>query len=404
MAAIARWAALPAGASLAYIVGHDGSPAWRVLRVAVVAALAALLWWSTRLPSDRRARLAAFAAGLPTIGTGAGIALPHVAKSGPVGLTLAGSVALVAGLFLAVWAGAGLVRPLRWRWRLLAVPAALVLALVAVPALGLAVAVNNVPRTPLDGDTPATHGLAYEDVTFTTRDGVTLSGWYIPSENGAAVALMHGAGSNRSGVLDQAVVLARNGYGVLLFDARGHGESGGRAMDFGWYGDADVSAAVDHLVGREDVDPDRVGAVGMSMGGEEAIGAAASDSRIAVVVAEGATGRVAADRAWLDDEYGLRGWLQQRIDGLTFGLTDLLTSASPPRSLRAAVAATAPRPVLLIAAGDVESEPLASRYIAEAAPESVEVWVVPDTGHTDGLATHPAGWEERVVGFLDAAL
>src|SRR5690606_34049047 len=53
MAAIARWAALPAGASLAYIVGHDGSPAWRVFRVAVVAALAALLWWSTRLPSDR---------------------------------------------------------------------------------------------------------------------------------------------------------------------------------------------------------------------------------------------------------------------------------------------------------------------------------------------------------------
>jgi uncharacterized protein len=45
-------------------------------------------------------------------------------------------------------------------------------------------------------------------------------------------------------------VLARHGYGVLLFDARGHGRSEGRAMDFGWFGDLDVSAAVSFLVAR----------------------------------------------------------------------------------------------------------------------------------------------------------
>ena len=61
--------------------------------------------------------------------------------------------------------------------------------------------------------------------------------------------LLHGSGSTRSAVLDQAAVLAEGGYGVLLFDARGHGESGGRAMDFGWYGDADIAGALDYLAG-----------------------------------------------------------------------------------------------------------------------------------------------------------
>src|SRR5206468_1520008 len=82
-------------------------------------------------------------------------------------------------------------------------------------------------------------------------------------------------------------------------DARGHGRSAGRAMDFGWYGDADVQGAVTFLGAQPDVRDGRIAAVGLSMGGEEAIGAAATDPRIRAVVAEGATGRVAADNDWL---------------------------------------------------------------------------------------------------------
>ena len=80
---------------------------------------------------------------------------------------------------------------------------------------------------------------------MTTDDGVRLAGWYVTSTNRAAVVLLHGAGSTRSDVLDEAAVLAGDGFGVLMIDARGHGDSGGRAMDFGWYGDADIAAAAD---------------------------------------------------------------------------------------------------------------------------------------------------------------
>jgi alpha-beta hydrolase superfamily lysophospholipase len=71
----------------------------------------------------------------------------------------------------------------------------------------------------------------------------------VPSANGAAVVLLHGAGSTRSDVLDQAAVIAGAGLGVLMLDARGHGESGGRAMDFGWFGDEDIAAATTFLGG-----------------------------------------------------------------------------------------------------------------------------------------------------------
>ena len=140
------------------------------------------------------------------------------------------------------------------------------------------------------------------------------------------------------------------------------------------------------------------------MGGEEAIGAAATDERIGAVVADGATNRVAGDLDFLDDEYGLRGWIQQRLDWLRFSLTDLLTPASPPITLRQAVEQAAPTPFLLITAGNVADESLAARQLAAVSPSTVEQWDVPDTSHTRALATHPAEWELRVTSFLARSL
>ena len=277
-------------------------------------------------------------------------------------------------------------------------------AAVLVLSLGIAVAATNVPPTALGEATPADRGLPFEEAAFSTSDGVTLSGWYVPSQNGAAVVLLHGSGSTRSAVLDQAAVLAGGGYGVLLPDARGHGGSGGRAMDFGWFGDADIAGALDYLAGRPDVDASRLAVVGMSMGGEEAIGAAAGDPRLQAVVAEGATGRTAADKAWLSDEYGFRGWVQEGVDHLTYWLADLMTSTGPPIGLHDAVVAMAPRPLLLITAASVPDEVLVAERLQAAAPDRVQVWEVPGAAHTGALAIAPEEWATRVLAFLDAVL
>ena len=130
-------------------------------------------------------------------------------------------------------------------------------------------------------------------MTFKTEDGLELEGWYIPSRNGAAVISFPG----RKGPQRQARMLARHGYGVLLFDRRGEGRSEGEPNIFGWGGDEDIKAAVRYLQTRADVDPKRIGGIGLSVGGELMLEAAAETKDLAAVVSDGAGARTAREDA-----------------------------------------------------------------------------------------------------------
>ena len=341
-------------------------------------------------------------AGITGTVTGAGVASAHLAKAGPDAAAVAAAVVLVTGIVLLVWGAAALVRAVPGWWRLLAVPAAIALLWFVLFPLTVAVYATNLPPGPLGSATPATYGLAYQNVAFRTADGVRLSAWYIPSRNGAAVVLLPGSGSTRTAVLGQAAVLARHGYGTLLLDTRGHGLSGGHAMDFGWWGDRDIAAAVSFLARQPAVHPGRIGLVGESMGGEQALAAIGADPRIRAVVAEGATGQQLADRGWLP--HGTDGVLQRGMEWVQYTAAGLISGAPRPMSIPDALRAAVPRPVLIIAAGAVADEPIAARWFQAASPGTVHVWVVPHAGHTQGLATAPRAWETHVISFLHAAL
>jgi alpha/beta superfamily hydrolase len=393
-----------AGVGVALVVGLDGSWFWCLVRILALGATVSCLMVVVHRGTLRAGAIAALAAGLVAVPAGGAIGYPYLTKGGSPVRTAGGLLALAGGLVLLMVGAVVLVRSARgWR-RLLAVPIGLVLVYGLGFPIVVAVAATNVPRAALGEDTPATLGLEYVHVAFRATDGVRLSGWYVPSDNRAAVIVLHGASSTRSTVLGQAAVLARHGYGVLLFDGRGAGRSGGRSMNFGWYGERDVAAALDWLQGRSDVDPARIGAFGASMGGEVAIGALGADKRLRAVVAEGATNRVAGDWSWLADSYGMRGRLQQTVNRVTYAVTDLLTAAHPPATLRASVLRAAPRPVLLIAAGDVPDEATAGESIRSAAPGSVAVWVAEGADHTGALRSQPAEWERRVIEFFDGVL
>jgi pimeloyl-ACP methyl ester carboxylesterase len=329
--------------------------------------------------------------------------VPHVVKQGFAFPSVVSVASLVLGLTAVVAGTRTTLRGRRLLVRGVGVLSALVVTGLAVSVVAPGVAATNVPPTQVTR-TPASLGLDHEAVTVTTSDGVHLAGWFLSGTNGAAVVVRHGAGSTRSSVLDQAVALHDAGYGVLLLDARGHGESGGEAMDFGWYGDLDIAAGTAFLAAQDGIDAGRIGVVGFSMGGEEAIGAAATDPLVRAVVAEGATGRQADDKAWLSDAFGWRGWIQERLEDVQYAVTDLLTPASPPTALRAAVAVAADTAFLLITAGEVDDERRAAAHIRSGAPEQVTVWEVEGAGHTDGYEHGPDQWRDRVVTFLDTAL
>ncbi len=337
------------------------------------------------------------------LGVGAGIGYPYLTKVGWSALSVLGAASLLlGGLTLAVgmwW----LVRATS-RWvAVLLVPLALLLVVVLAYVVAIPLAATVVPHPSAGGRTPADVGLAYTQVSMRTADGETLAGWHVESANGAAVVILPGSGSSKAATLEHAGVLAGAGYGVLMVDPRGHGDSSGRGMDWGWHGDTDIAAAVDLLVSSPDVDAGRIAVVGLSVGGEEALGAAAGDPRIAAVVAEGVTGRSGEDLGWLSEEYGWRGAVTEGVQDVQTALVSLLTDAPRPVALVDAVS-TAPQPALLVVAGEVADEQHAAERLRTAAPDTVEVWVVPGSGHTAGLRTDPQTWERTVVGFLDRAL
>ena len=124
-------------------------------------------------------------------------------------------------------------------------------------------------------------------MSFTTSDGLTLRGWYVPSRNGAAVI----AAPGRAGSQRPARLLMRHGYGVLLFDRRGEGKSDGDPNAFGWGADKDMNAAVAYLQRQSDVDGNRIGGIGLSVGAETLLQTAAESDGLKAVVADGAGSR-----------------------------------------------------------------------------------------------------------------
>jgi uncharacterized protein len=388
---------------LCILVASDGAAGWRILRAAVVLAVTAatlLIAWRWQ----NWGALIGIFLGSVALTIGVVFGFYHLMKTDFSWRVGAGFLDLAVGLTLLFLGCRILLSGLARGWLFLAVPVIVVVVLILTWITTLGVLATNVPDIPVGEKTPRDFGLAAQEVRFLASDGFELGGWYIPSTNHSAIVLRHGSGSTGSDVLAQASVLSGHGYGVLVTDARGHGFSSGRAMDFGWYGTADIEGAVSFLIQQPGIDASRIAVVGLSMGGEEAIGAAAEDPRISAVIAEGATGRTAADKSWLRDIYGIRGSIQMELELAQYVLTDWLTVAHNPRSLAEAARIAAPRPVLLITAGEVEDELYSAEYINRNSPTNVTIWTVQGAEHTLGLSTAPVDWENTVIGFLDSAL
>jgi pimeloyl-ACP methyl ester carboxylesterase len=245
---------------------------------------------------------------------------------------------------------------------------------------------------------PADVGQAYEDVTLTTNDGLELSGWYIPSQNGAAVIALHAYNGDRSGTIYHADLLADHGYGVLMIDLRAHGQSKGELFPLGWDADRDVYAALDYLQSRPELDPGRIGVLGLSIGAEVALQAASRDPRIQAVLAEGASSQTF--RGWMISP-DPPGWILLPGDWVFFKSIELLSGVKSVDPLSEIVPHISPRALFLISAGG--DTPFARVHYA-AAKEPKLYWERNEEGHIDALFAHPKEYAQKVIEFFDHAL
>ena len=263
-----------------------------------------------------------------------------------------------------------------------------------VPVSG-AIVQTHKHREPI-GEPPST---AYEPVTFAASDGLRISGWYVRSKNRAAVILVHGGGGDRTGALRHAELLARHGFGVLVYDSRGRGESEGSHNALGWGWKNDVAGALALLRKRPDVDPDRIGGLGLSTGADVLIEVATEHRELKAVVSDGATARS------FDDQRNLVGLDETAPFFWTFiTAVRVFSGSSPGKPLEELVAKVAPTPLLLIASGNSQQESEFNRLYAEAARDPVELWDIPDGTHTAAIRERPEEYERRVIGFFDEAL
>ena len=292
-------------------------------------------------------------------------------------------------------------------WRNLALPA--LLALVSggcVLAASLAVIlVDNAghllkpPRTPIT-QTPPDYGITtYRDVTFTSRDGITLRGWYMPSQNGAAVILAHGYVDNRQFLLPEAAFLTRAGYGVLMFDFRGHGESGSAIVTLGDHEQRDLRAALDFVIAQPDVDPDRIGGLGFSMGAAVMTEVAAEDDRLRAIVIELS---YATLDAVLKERLPLPGVLRDPlVRVIEWRAHGNINDVRPVDDL----CKISPRPVFLIY-GDQDNvlPPGSQQQMFAVACPPVETWLIHGIGHVYYRDHQTAGYEERILAFFGQGL
>jgi fermentation-respiration switch protein FrsA (DUF1100 family) len=218
------------------------------------------------------------------------------------------------------------------------------------------------PERELLGD-PAEHGLAFDDVTFTTDDGVGLHGWFVPGESDVTWLWFHGNAGNISDRLENLRLLRDElGVAVFLFDYRGYGRSEGSPSEERTYRDAE--AALAYLLSRPDVDPERIVYFGRSLGAGVAVELATRHAPYALILES----PMASIGEMVRHHYRFLpiGWLiRTKYDSL-----------SKIESVRA--------PLLVLHGDRDEIVPFkGGRKLFEAANEPKRFYTIEDAGHND---------------------
>ncbi len=259
------------------------------------------------------------------------------------------------------------------------------------------------PRYDLDTK-PSELNMSYEEITFSSTDGIKTNGFFIPAGKAkATVIVLHGYGTNKSDMLSFAEMLHHHSYNVLVFDFRGHGQTKGKCT-LGFNETRDLAGAVNYLGTRKDVNQNKIGVLGCSMGANVAIIGAANDPRIKAVVAD--SGFASFEKTitkFAKLFYSLPKypfvppaiWFAELRAGFCARKADATKY----------IGKISPRPVFVIGgANDVRIPPVNQENLFRAAGEPKQIWIAPEADHLEVRSLWPQEYEKRVVSFFDKYL
>lgn len=298
----------------------------------------------------------------------------------------------------------------RWIWKAIGSVGAIIIVAAAVAVVLKArseahrLLTNPMDTRHLPSRRPIDFGMVYDEVRVTTSDGLSLVGWSIPSRSGALVLAQHGYKADRGEMLNEAAMLQKHGYGVLITSLRTHDMSDGHLITFGKFEMRDLEAWYEFARRQPGVSPERIGILGNSLGGTLAIQFAASHPGVKAVATNSAFSS-------LDDTITTS---LRFFTGLpSFPFVPLIKFwAEREAAFRTAdvdakrwIGQLSPRPVLLMQGGaDQVVSPESGQRLFDAAGEPRELWSDPGVGHAKFDTVMPSEYERRVVGFFDRAL
>lgn len=255
---------------------------------------------------------------------------------------------------------------------------------------------------PSQVDIPADLPFKVEEVTFQSEDGLKMAGWFVPSQNGATIILLHPYDGNRLTMRWHAEQLVGAGYGVLIYDERASGESEGTYRSYGWEDPRDVGGALNFLREQKNVNMDKVGIAGCSIGAQIALQSAVRYSELGAIWADGPSTVRADDMPAPQHPLVALFKFGAYIADWTYEV-NLGLKAPPP--LITTIDQIAPRPIMLVGGGKpldfAGNEERNVRKYAEYAGTNAQIWIIPEAVHCDGPDMQPELYAQKMIAFFN---
>lgn len=268
------------------------------------------------------------------------------------------------------------------------------IALAVLMVLLGSVEINSVlhpPRRVSSGSVLSRWNIKYQPVELTTDDGVRLGAWYTPPRKGALILLAHSYGDHRPEWVYQ--MLARKGYGVLAWDARAHGTSGGDISTIGYTEVLDVKAALQFALAQPGVA--HVGGWGGSMGGATMIRAAVRFPEIEALFVDSSFASLNEEFDFLIPYPMLNPFAKLLMEvetGININDVDPMDEISR----------ISPRPVFVAqGTADDAAPPDSAEKLFKAAGQPRYLWTEDGIPHLGLYFNNPRRYQRRLISFFD---
>jgi uncharacterized protein len=266
--------------------------------------------------------------------------------------------------------------------------------------------VTRAERHPI-GRGPQVAAATYEDVSLRTSDGLTLRGWFFPVRGDRAAILIHGRHANRAefeGRFEHiADFLIADGFSVLLFDLRGHGDSDGQRFSLGQFERLDVASAIDYVATRGFAE-NRTALLGISLGAGTAIQELLLHPKVGALISDSSyADAYTVVQEKLEQDAGVPGWFTPGV----FLITRMVFGIDGDQVRPAEIVRAHPeRPILFI---HCDTDPLipvhhAQDLRAASGNPASTLWIARGCDHAAASDRYPSEYRMRVVGFLDSQI